>query len=129
MPLAERRGVVVTARVHPGEPQASWMMQALHLLHYGATSLWLYVHTTAMLTMAHLHTTAMLTTAMLAMATTYHGSAYTTQGLLEFLTGPSLQAKHLRDHFVFKLVPALNPDGVVVGNQRVNLSGADLNRR
>ena len=64
-------------RVHPGEPQASWMMQ----------------------------------------------------GLLEFLTGPSLQAKQLRDHFVFKLVPVLNPDGVVVGNQRVNLSGADLNRR
>ena len=51
------------------------------------------------------------------------------QGLLEFLTGPSLAAKQLRDHFVFKLVPVLNPDGVVVGNQRVNLSGADLNRR
>ena len=79
--------------------------------------------TTAMLT------TALLTTAMLTMATTYHGCTYTTQGLLEFLTGPSLQAKQLRDHFVFKLVPALNPDGVVVGNQRVNLSGADLNRR
>ena len=30
---------------------------------------------------------------------------------------------------MFKLVPVLNPDGVVVGNQRVNLSGADLNRR
>ena len=66
---------------------------------------------------------------MLTMATTYYGCTYTTQGLLEFLTGPSLQAKQLRDHFVFKLVPVLNPDGVVVGNQRVNLSGADLNRR
>ena len=77
LPLSQRRGVVVTARAHPGEPQASWMMQ----------------------------------------------------GLLEFLTGPSLAAKQLRDHFVFKLVPSLNPDGVVVGNQRVNLSGADLNRR
>lgn len=29
VPLAQRRGVVVTARVHPGEPQASWMMQGL----------------------------------------------------------------------------------------------------
>ena len=48
-------------------------------------------------------TTAMLTTAMLTMATTYYGCTYTTQGLLEFLTGPSLQAKQLRDHFVFKL--------------------------
>ena len=33
-------------------------------------------------------------------------------GLLEFLTGPSLAAKQLRDTFVFKLVPLLNPDGV-----------------
>jgi len=77
LPLAQRRGVVVTARVHPGEPQASWMMH----------------------------------------------------GLLEFLTGPSLAAKQLRDTFVFKLVPVLNPDGIVVGNQRTNLSGSDLNRR
>lgn len=43
---------------------------------------------------------------------------------------PAAQAaKQLRDHFVFKLIPVLNPDGVVVGNQRVNLSGSDLNRR
>ena len=34
----------------------------------------------------------------------------------------------LRDNFVFKLVPMLNPDGVVVGNYRCSLSGLDLNR-
>jgi murein tripeptide amidase MpaA len=35
----------------------------------------------------------------------------------------------LRDHFVFKIVPILNPDGVVNGNYRCSLSGQDLNRR
>ena len=35
----------------------------------------------------------------------------------------------LRDNFVFKIVPMLNPDGVVHGNYRTSLSGNDLNRR
>lgn len=35
----------------------------------------------------------------------------------------------LRQKFVFKIVPMLNPDGVINGNYRTNLSGNDLNRR
>lgn len=35
----------------------------------------------------------------------------------------------MRDHFVFKIVPILNPDGVINGNYRCSLSGQDLNRR
>ena len=34
------------------------------------------------------------------------------QGVLDFLTGPSVDAAILRQNFVFQLVPMLNPDGV-----------------
>ncbi|XP_053346120.1 cytosolic carboxypeptidase 2 isoform X1 [Clarias gariepinus] len=71
-----RRAVVVTARVHPGETNSSWMMQ----------------------------------------------------GFLDFLLGKSADASLLRETFVFKVVPMLNPDGVVVGNYRCSLAGCDLNR-
>ncbi|TPX65802.1 hypothetical protein CcCBS67573_g08015 [Chytriomyces confervae] len=75
--LASRRGIVLSARVHPGETNASWMMR----------------------------------------------------GLMRFLTGPSEEAYLLREQFVIKLVPMINPDGVIVGNYRCNLSGYDLNRQ
>ena len=34
----------------------------------------------------------------------------------------------LRNNFVFKVVPMMNPDGVIVGNYRCSLAGRDLNR-
>ncbi|XP_072034203.1 cytosolic carboxypeptidase 2-like isoform X2 [Amphiura filiformis] len=71
-----KRAVVVTARVHPGETNSSWMMK----------------------------------------------------GFLDYLTSNSPDAKLLRDNFVFKIVPMLNPDGVIVGNYRCSLAGRDLNR-
>lgn len=74
--LRARRAVVITARVHPGESNASWVMK----------------------------------------------------GMLDYLTGPSLDARILRDNFVFKIIPMLNPDGVIVGNYRCSLTGQDLNR-
>ena len=30
--------------------------------------------------------------------------------------------------FIFKIIPMLNPDGVIVGNYRCSLAGRDLNR-
>ncbi|XP_033490000.2 cytosolic carboxypeptidase 2 [Epinephelus lanceolatus] len=71
-----KKAVVVTARVHPGETNASWMME----------------------------------------------------GFLDFLLGDTEDAQLLRDTFVFKVVPMLNPDGVIVGNYRCSLAGRDLNR-
>ena len=76
--LAERKGVVMTARVHPGETVGSWIMQ----------------------------------------------------GIMDFLTDVnSAEAELLRQHFVFKIIPMLNPDGVINGNYRCSLAGCDLNRR
>ena len=50
------------------------------------------------------------------------------KGLIDYITGPSLNAKILRDNFVFKLLPMLNPDGVINGGSRCNRAGVDLNR-
>ncbi|XP_063683095.1 cytosolic carboxypeptidase 2-like isoform X25 [Bolinopsis microptera] len=72
----QKRAVVVTARVHPGETNSSYMMR----------------------------------------------------GFINFITGSSPDAKVLRDNFVFKIVPMLNPDGVIVGNYRSSLAARDLNR-
>ena len=75
--LEKRLGVVITARVHPGESNASWIME----------------------------------------------------GILKYLTSNTPSAKMLRKKFVFKIIPMLNPDGVINGNYRTSLAGVDLNRR
>lgn len=48
---------------------------------------------------------------------------------MDFITGDSVVAKKLRHKFIFKLIPMLNPDGVIVGNTRSSLTGRDLNRQ
>jgi murein tripeptide amidase MpaA len=61
---SKRKGIMLTARVHPGESNSSWIMK----------------------------------------------------GILDFLTSDCTEAKILRNNFVFKIVPMLNPDGVINGN-------------
>ncbi|XP_073998408.1 nna1 carboxypeptidase isoform X2 [Rhodnius prolixus] len=56
-------------------------------------------------------------------------SSWMMKGVIDYLTGDSPQAKELREKFIFKLIPMLNPDGVIVGNNRCSLSGRDLNRQ
>uniref|UniRef100_A0A8D0G665 Cytosolic carboxypeptidase 2 n=1 Tax=Sphenodon punctatus TaxID=8508 RepID=A0A8D0G665_SPHPU len=73
---AVKKAVVLSARVHPGETNGSWMMR----------------------------------------------------GFLDFILSDSPDAQLLRDLFIFKVVPMLNPDGVIVGNYRCSLAGRDLNR-
>ncbi|XP_068411733.1 cytosolic carboxypeptidase 2 isoform X4 [Eschrichtius robustus] len=73
---AAKKAVVLTARVHPGESNGSWVMK----------------------------------------------------GFLDFILSSSPDAQLLRDIFIFKVVPMLNPDGVIVGNYRCSLAGRDLNR-
>ncbi|CAD5208252.1 unnamed protein product [Bursaphelenchus xylophilus] len=72
--IKQRKLVVFTSRVHPGESNASWTMH----------------------------------------------------GILKKLL--SKEAQELREKFVFKLVPMLNPDGVINGSHRCSLAGVDLNR-
>ncbi|KAB5567755.1 hypothetical protein PHYPO_G00236500 [Pangasianodon hypophthalmus] len=67
----------LSARVHPGETNASWVMK----------------------------------------------------GTLEFLMSSSPLAQSLRESYIFKIIPMLNPDGVINGNHRCSLSGEDLNRQ
>ncbi|KAF8764234.1 cytosolic carboxypeptidase 1-like isoform X3 [Argiope bruennichi] len=67
--------IFLTARVHPGESNSSWVMK----------------------------------------------------GSLDFLL--SNKAQKLRDSYIFKVVPMLNPDGVINGCHRLSLSGQDLNRQ
>ena len=55
-------------------------------------------------------------------------SSYVLQGLIEFLLSNDSKAENLRNHYIFKIVPMLNPDGVVRGNFRMNSVGKDLNR-
>ncbi|XP_075561284.1 cytosolic carboxypeptidase 3 [Pelecanus crispus] len=73
----KRKAVILTARVHPGETNSSWIIK----------------------------------------------------GFLDYILGDSGKAQLLRDNFVFKVVPMLNPDGVIVGNHRCSLTGQDLNRK
>ncbi|NXU44051.1 CBPC4 carboxypeptidase, partial [Drymodes brunneopygia] len=75
--FCNRPYVFLTARVHPGESNSSWVMK----------------------------------------------------GTLEFLVSSDPIAELLRKCFIFKIVPMLNPDGVINGNQRCSLSGDDLNRQ
>ncbi|KAJ6665588.1 hypothetical protein lerEdw1_003431 [Lerista edwardsae] len=71
-----KKAVILSARVHPGEPNSSWVMR----------------------------------------------------GFIDFILSDSPDAQLLRDLFIFKVVPMLNPDGVIVGNYRCSLAGKDLNR-
>ena len=56
-------------------------------------------------------------------------SSYMMQGFVKNLLGDSHQAKQLRKRVVFKIVPMINTDGVIIGNYRTSMAGNDLNRR
>lgn len=51
------------------------------------------------------------------------------QGVIDFLCDSTEEAAFLRDTCVFKIIPMMNPDGVIHGNYRTGLAGVDLNRR
>ncbi|KAH8039122.1 hypothetical protein HPB51_005298 [Rhipicephalus microplus] len=51
------------------------------------------------------------------------------EGIIDFLLSDKPVAQRVRETFVFKIVPMLNPDGVINGCHRCSLAGQDLNRQ
>jgi hypothetical protein len=56
-------------------------------------------------------------------------ASYSMEGFINRLLDGSAINSALLKLLVFKIVPMINPDGVIVGNFRTNLTGEDLNRR
>ena len=56
-------------------------------------------------------------------------SSWMMKGIIDFLCSDTEEAYYLRNSFVFKIIPMMNPDGVISGNYRTSLAGCDLNRR
>lgn len=50
-------------------------------------------------------------------------ASFIMHGILTYLVSDEQGAKYLRNNFVFKIIPMLNPDGVINGNYRCSLSG------
>jgi len=56
-------------------------------------------------------------------------SSYVMQGLIDCLVSDHREAVFLRNKFIWKIFPMINPDGVIFGNFRCTLSGQDINRQ
>jgi len=56
-------------------------------------------------------------------------ASFKAEGILSFLVSEESLAVCLRDLYIFKIVPILNPEGVLAGNFRTSIVGTDLNRR
>jgi murein tripeptide amidase MpaA len=50
-------------------------------------------------------------------------SSFIMNGVINYLISDEDKADTLRNTFVFKIIPMLNPDGVIVGNYRCCLIG------
>ena len=49
-------------------------------------------------------------------------------GMLKYMLRGDQRSRLLRDHFVFVMIPMLNPDAVYRGHYRVDTQGNNLNR-
>ncbi|KAK2841772.1 hypothetical protein Q5P01_011972 [Channa striata] len=56
-------------------------------------------------------------------------ASWVMKGTLDFLCSNDPVAQCVREAFVFKIIPMLNPDGVINGTNRCDLNSEDLNRQ
>lgn len=56
-------------------------------------------------------------------------ASHIVHGIIEFLLSDDPEAEEIREKFIVKVIPMLNPDGVIHGNYRSSVLGVDLNRR
>ena len=56
-------------------------------------------------------------------------SSHIMRGFIDYVLGDTKEARTIRKNYIVKIVPMLNPDGVIYGNYRASLLGVDLNRR
>lgn len=49
-------------------------------------------------------------------------------GFMKFILSKNKIAHELRERIVFKVIPMINPDGVIIGNSRKSFIGKDVNR-
>lgn len=55
-------------------------------------------------------------------------ASHAVHGIVSFLLSHDPRAATLREHFIFFVVPMLNPDGVARGHSRLDQNGLNLNR-
>ena len=56
-------------------------------------------------------------------------SSFLMQYFIQFLISGAKESQKLLSRYVFKIIPMVNIDGVVIGNSRMSFSGDDLNRK
>ena len=56
-------------------------------------------------------------------------SSFMMEGIINTLLSKTDEANFLLKNYIFRIVPMVNVDGVVHGNSRAELSGADPNRK
>ncbi len=49
--------------------------------------------------------------------------SFVVEGLIQFLCSEDSLAIQMRKRFIFKIIPMVNPDGVILGNYRCDVNG------